>query len=170
MFEFFDMPELKGKLGEGVVNLANAIILDNQIYQRLNNVTLPLKNGGTTQIDHIIVSIYGIFVIETKKYKGMIFGSPEQGYWTQATYSGKYLFKNPLKQNAYHVKVLANSLALHENHFYSVIAFIGDCEFMTPMPDNVRHEDFFKYILAQQKVIFDQIQVQEVVKNIQGIY
>jgi hypothetical protein len=33
----------------------------------VKNVTLPTEDGGTTQIDHIIVSTYGVFVVETKK-------------------------------------------------------------------------------------------------------
>ena len=78
MFDIFNAPELKGMFGESLVNLATTIALDDRIYKQLNNVTLPLKNGGSTQIDHVIVSIYGIFVIETKNYQGMIFGSPEQ--------------------------------------------------------------------------------------------
>ena len=39
---------------------------------------LPADDGGTTQIDHILVSKYGIFVIETKNRKGWIFGGPQQ--------------------------------------------------------------------------------------------
>lgn len=64
----------KGILGESKVNLGYWLLLDNKIYHRMNNVTLPLASGGSTQIDHIIVSRYGIFVIETKNYKGWIFG------------------------------------------------------------------------------------------------
>ncbi|WP_339385147.1 nuclease-related domain-containing protein, partial [Vibrio paracholerae] len=38
---------------------------------------------GTTQIDHIVVSKFGVFVIETKYMKGWIFGSKDQKQWTQ---------------------------------------------------------------------------------------
>ncbi|WP_350617509.1 nuclease-related domain-containing protein, partial [Pseudomonas sp. HY7a-MNA-CIBAN-0227] len=78
-----------------------------------NNVTLPLPNGGSTQIDHVIVSIYGIFVIETKNYKGWIFGNEKQRQWTQAFPNGrKYKFQNPLRQNYLHIKTLADLLEL----------------------------------------------------------
>ncbi|WP_227678447.1 nuclease-related domain-containing protein [Psychrobacter vallis] len=56
----------KGFLGETVINVAMWLKLDKDIYYRLNNVTLPLANDGSTQIDHVIISIYGIFFIETK--------------------------------------------------------------------------------------------------------
>ena len=42
-------------------------------YHLLNHVTLRLKDG-TTQIDHVLVSRFGVFVIESKDYKGWIFG------------------------------------------------------------------------------------------------
>jgi hypothetical protein len=46
-------------------------------YHLLNNVTLRLKDG-TTQIDHLLVSKFGVFVIETKDYKGWILADPKQ--------------------------------------------------------------------------------------------
>jgi len=41
--------------------------LDRKIYRRVNDVILTSSNG-TTQIDHVLVSIYGLFVIETKTW------------------------------------------------------------------------------------------------------
>ena len=35
----------------------------------LNDCTLPDEQTGTTQIDHILLSPYGIFIIETKIIK-----------------------------------------------------------------------------------------------------
>lgn len=43
-------------------------------YHLMNHVTLQLKDG-TTQIDHVLVSRFGVFVIETKDYKGWIFAN-----------------------------------------------------------------------------------------------
>lgn len=42
----------------------------------LHNITLRLEDGSTTQIDHVLVSTKGIFVIETKHYRGWIFANP----------------------------------------------------------------------------------------------
>jgi hypothetical protein len=46
--------------------------LDIKKYYIFNNLTLKTKDGST-QIDHVVVSPYGIFVIETKDYSGWIF-------------------------------------------------------------------------------------------------
>ena len=43
-------------------------------YFLMNHITLPLGDG-TTQIDHILVSRFGVFVIETKHCKGWIFAN-----------------------------------------------------------------------------------------------
>ena len=70
-------PFIKGVIGEFQVNLAAKFFLDKHIYTLFKNVTLPTEDG-TTQIDHVIVSRYGVFVIETKNMKGWIFGSPNK--------------------------------------------------------------------------------------------
>ena len=89
----------KGFLGETVINVAMWLKLEKDVYHRLNGITLPRANGGSTQIDHIIVSVYGIFVIETKNYKGWIYGSEKQKQWTQSFPNGsKFKFQNPLRQ------------------------------------------------------------------------
>ncbi|MDX1757907.1 MAG: nuclease-related domain-containing protein [Marinobacter sp.] len=64
----------KGKLGEFLVNASARLFLDKNRYHLIKNVTLPTEDG-TTQIDHIIVSRYGVFVVETKNMKGWIFGN-----------------------------------------------------------------------------------------------
>lgn len=90
-------PWFKGLLGEFLVYFLRNTFLDKQPYRLIKNVTLPTKDG-TTQIDHIIVSRFGVFVIETKNMKGWIFGNAKQKQWTQKIfkYSGK--FQNPLRQ------------------------------------------------------------------------
>lgn len=67
-------PWFKGKAGEALVNLSAKLFLNKARYHRIKNVTLPTAEG-TTQIDHIIVSPYGVFVVETKNMRGWIFGN-----------------------------------------------------------------------------------------------
>ena len=66
-------PYLKGKVGEFAVQAHVKLYLDER-YTLINDVTLPDEQGGTTQIDHIVLSPFRVFVIETKNYKGWIFG------------------------------------------------------------------------------------------------
>ena len=61
----------KGFIGEVIINIVSTLFLDKKKYHLIKNVTLPTEEGST-QIDHIIVSEYGIFVVETKNMKGWI--------------------------------------------------------------------------------------------------
>ena len=119
----------KGVLGEWQVNLLIKFFLGKDNYHLIKNVTL-LTDDGTTQIDHIIVSKYGIFVVETKNMKGWIFGSQNQKQWTQQIFKHKSKFQNPLHQNYKHVKTLEDLLLIGSNArndcIFSVIIFIGD--------------------------------------------
>jgi hypothetical protein len=111
---------------------------DNRDAHILNNVTLRLEDGSTTQIDHILVSTKGIFVVETKHYWGWIFANPKSKFWTQVTYCGKFRFQNPMYQNYKHVKAVQNLFEfLAPEHIHSIVVFSGEAIFKTPKPDNV---------------------------------
>jgi restriction system protein len=130
-------PTFKGWWGELQIRLILRR-LDPHHYQCFHDLYLPRPDGqGTTQIDHVVVSLKGIFVIETKNYRGWIFGSEEQRQWTQQIYKCKEHFQNPLHQNHLHIRALMKFLDLPNSVFHSVIFFIGHCKFKTPMPPNV---------------------------------
>jgi restriction system protein len=97
--------------------------LDLNTYRRVHNLIVP-SIDGTTQIDHVIVSVYGIFVIETKNMEGWIFGSPHQKTWTQSLFGKKFQFQNPLRQNYRHTRCLAEFLGLDHDLLRSVVFFI----------------------------------------------
>ena len=75
-----------------------------------------------TQIDHVVVSKYGVFVIETKNYSGWIFGSEKQKNWTQTIYKKKTRFYNPILQNNTHIKALQYFLDMSMT-MHSIIVF-----------------------------------------------
>jgi hypothetical protein len=92
------------------------------------------------------VSVYGIFVIETKNMEGWIFGAPESDRWTQNLFGKKIQFQNPIKQNYRHTRSLAEYLQIDHGLFKPVVFFIGNCEFKTPMPANVLNGGLVPYI------------------------
>ena len=106
-------------------------------YHLLNHVTLKLKDG-TTQIDHILVSRFGVFVIETKDYKGWIFANAKHATWTQVLYRWKFKFQNPIFQNMRHVRAVQELLDfLPHEAIKSAVVFTGRAEFKTEMPSGV---------------------------------
>ncbi len=106
-------------------------------YHLLNHITLKLKDG-TTQIDHILVSRFGVFVIETKDYKGWIFANAKHATWTQVLYRWKFKFQNPIFQNMQHVRAVQELLDfLPPEAIKSAVVFTGRAEFKTEMPSGV---------------------------------
>ncbi|MCG6238862.1 nuclease-related domain-containing protein [Vibrio diabolicus] len=144
---------LKGVFGEFLVNRLLSKLPESD-YTLIKDVTLP-TNDGTTQVDHIVVSRYGIFVVETKNMKGWIFGSARQKQWTQKIYRHSSKFQNPLHQNYKHIKALETLLGCSEEHLHSVIVFIGDSTFKTEMPPNVTYaRGSIRYIQQFNDVVF----------------
>lgn len=156
----------KGHFGEFKVNISFKLFLDKQIYQLIKNVTLPTENG-TTQIDHIIVSKFGIFVIETKNLKGWIFGSENQKQWTQQIFKHKNSFQNPLHQNYKHVKTLEKLLDISSDKMHSLIVFVGDCKFKTMMPDNVTQgRGYLRFIKSKNQELLSENEVSTIFEQI----
>jgi restriction system protein len=158
----------KGVLGEWQVNLLIKFLLDKNEYHLIKNVTLP-TDDGTTQIDHIIVSKYGVFVVETKNMKGWIFGSENQKQWTQQIFKHKSKFQNPLHQNYKHVKTLEACLSAKNDCIFSVIIFIGDSTFKTKMPDNVRFaRGGIEYIKSKTDIVFNAQEIGNILEQIES--
>jgi restriction system protein len=136
---------LRGWIGEKKTTFNMWLTLDKEVYRRFHDVIIPAKNG-TTQIDHILVSPYGLFIVEAKNKKGWIFGSGKQSKWTQSIYGKKYTFQNPLRQTFRQKKVLSEYLELDESTIRTVVFFVGDCRFKTNLPHNVINSRLGKYI------------------------
>lgn len=117
-------PKIKGYLGELLVRFI-LLFLNKKEYKVIHDVNV-YYNGLMSQIDHVIVSCYGIFVIETKNYKGWIFGSEKSEYWTQVIFNNKYELYNPLRQNLGHVKALKANLSEYPIlHYFPIVVFTG---------------------------------------------
>jgi len=160
-------PTVKGGIGELQVNFTTWLLLDEKLYHRISNVTLATKDG-TTQIDHIIVSPFGVFVIETKNMAGWIFGNEKDAQWTQVLHREKHRFQNPLRQNFKHTQALGESIGIAKTAVHSVIVFVGDSRFKTPMPPNVRqHAGVVHYIKSFTDRVLDDAEVMRIVGEIE---
>lgn len=120
-------PKFKGSIGESIVARKLGKLNDDE-FKVFNNVLLR-TGSGLSQIDHIVISIYGIFVIETKNYSGWIHGSEYSEYWTQSIYKKKTKFRNPIKQNWAHIFALKEVLSdFPQVAYHPVVVFAGSAE------------------------------------------
>ena len=133
----FRLPLSKGEVGEKRVHQKLQKHLKESDYQLFKDLTLPYGDGGTTQVDHIVLSPFGVFVIETKNRQGWIFGGANESNWTQVVYSAKYPFQNPIHQNYKHVRVIQSLLGLKTDQLHNIVVFVGRCTPKTAMPNNV---------------------------------
>lgn len=119
--------KIKGVIGEKTIS-SILYFLDKTKFKVINNVVL--KSGEkTSQIDHIVISDFGIFVIETKNYKGWILGGENSEYWTQVIYKRKEKLYNPIRQNLGHIRALKSCLKEYPNIEYkSIIVFSSKAE------------------------------------------
>lgn len=146
-----DLPSRAERIGQrGEMRVQRALGEDiDGVQYLINDITLTDDNGQTSQIDHVFVNENGIWVIETKTYSGMIFGSENNSHWTQVLAYGheKNTFYNPLKQNNTHLyrlgKQLKPSIKLH-----SVIVFASpDVDIKNVSASGVcRVKNLYKYV------------------------
>lgn len=125
-----------GKEGEDkVAGLLNYVTYTNG-YKVINNVLL---NGGTnksTQIDHIVVGRSGIYLIETKNYKGKIYAANgEEWYQTPHPRANAIPFYSPEKQGLHHLYMLADAIRLKDKSY---------CHLITVFPDSTDIENHTK--------------------------
>ena len=134
-------PRIKGFIGEKTVALLLAT-LDKKEYRTINDLIIRV-DGESTQIDHVVVSNYGIFVIETKNYKGWITGYESSNQWKQVIYKKNNNFFNPIRQNEYHVKLLKNILKLFpEVQYHPIVSFANEADIKVKTDKDVVYEEF----------------------------
>lgn len=162
---YLKSPTVIGAAGERRVNSILRGKLDEQTYVILDDLTLPTEKG-TTQIDHIVLSRYGIFVVETKNMSGWIFGSRDQARWTQVMRRHKSQFQNPLRQNYHHLKVVQGILDLKMGRIENLVVFIGSAIPKTTMPPNVfwSGRDLVSHIASRQSAMFTDTELREFTK------
>lgn len=78
----------------------------------LNNLYFRTERG-LTQIDHILICRYGLYIIETKSHNGHIIVGERN--WTQIYKNKNISFYSPVRQNAVHLRALKTVLSRDEN-------------------------------------------------------
>lgn len=112
--------------------------LNPELYHRIDRLEVPKPDGmGTTRVDHVVVSRFGIFVIQAEAMAGSISGGEKEPFWTLTAGAKESRFENPLWKNSVHVWALQEYLGLRVGAFHSVVFLSGECAFQTPVPADV---------------------------------
>jgi hypothetical protein len=166
-----DVNKLRGKVGENMVKA----VIDKAVKgkQYLFNDYMVDSFGKTSQIDHIVVSKNGVFVIETKNYSGRIYGTEEQREWTQVLADGSVKNKiyNPLKQNETHVNVIKRIIG--DAPIIPVVVFVkSNIKYI--QSDKVYTLRTLRIALLQENVVLSNEQIDKIGKkltenNVRGV-
>ncbi len=166
IYKIFFATKIKGKSGERrtkklinrLTKTKKSILQEETIT--MNNIMIPDSEGGSTQIDHIILTVHGIFIIETKNLSGWIFGKTSDEFWTIKHYHTSSKMQNPFRQNYKHVMCLAELLQLDPKFFINVVVLRGDCEVKTmeqmPFELATTESELEEIINSHEKFLFSQ--------------
>jgi hypothetical protein len=101
----------------------------------ISSVILPDGIGGLIEVERLLLTEYGILVIETYPLVGHLFGAEHIDQWTQIVDGRSYKFANPSRhiQNVKHaVQQLAPKLPV-----FTKVIFTAEGEFPKGMPDGI---------------------------------
>lgn len=157
-------PKFRGLMGEFWVKLELKKLPKNK-YIVLNDIMIKDQNG-THQIDHIILSNYGIFVIEMKNYYGLIKGKEQDNKWCQYLGKFKNRFMNPIHQNYGHIKALSNMLKIDGKHFISMICFSNQAKVIVNCKTTVTQLDYLINEIKKHNEIILDINIEEIKNSI----
>ncbi len=153
---------VKGKIGETKVRF-DLYRLPEDEYLILHDVMLR-NNSNTAQIDHLIFSKYGIFVIETKNFSGFITGTSKDKKWIRHDKNKNKYINNPVLQNYWHVQFLKDLLGIDENVFIPLVCIYGKCKLDVDWDKTVKFKylvdriGFYKNVkLLQYKEIYEKV-------------
>lgn len=165
-WKYENKAEILGKKGEKKVNvILNSLSKE---YHVFTDIYLKV-NGMTTQIDHLIISDYGIFVIETKNYKGWIYGDDSSENWTQNIYGKKFQLYNPIKQNLGHIKALESILKIQKYKFIPIVVFAGNAELKINSKNTVIYLTELKRFIHNYKIkIFTNSDIEEIIEKLKN--
>lgn len=156
--------KIKGIIGEKKLS-SLLMFLNKDVYHTYNDLYIETSRG-TSQIDHVVVSQFGIFVIETKSYKGNIYGSFKSDKWTQNIWGNKYPMPNPIRQNKAHIYALKSILPNYaQSACVSIIAFSSSASlYVTTDEDTevIYIHNILRAIKSYNNIIFSSEQVEEI--------
>lgn len=110
-----------GDLGEYKINIQLDQLPNDCRYFSDLMLSNSKSKSGYSQIDHIILSPFAIFVIETKNYAGTIYGDFERPKWSV---NGKFPMVNPFHQNYGHIKAIHTHIPhVDISRFVSMVSF-----------------------------------------------
>lgn len=167
LFFVYQLPRLREWNNRRQTNSAMEFLLESSDYYLMKDVVL-LTFEGLIQIDLIIVSRFGVFVVATYQYSGMIDGTDVGDTWTQISKDKeRHEFQNPSYQNRKNTDTLKSLIDIDKNKIFPVVVFDAISAFKhTMMARTTRGGDFLHYIRSKQELLLTTKEIKNIVETI----
>ncbi|MCM3489893.1 NERD domain-containing protein [Alkalihalophilus marmarensis] len=135
----------KGEIGEYKINIQlDQLPKDCRFLSDLL-VENPKAKSRYSQVDHVVITPYGMIVIETKNYQGTIYGGKGRKTWLV---NGKFKMMNPFLQNYGHIQALKTTIDIkYHEHFVSMVSFTKRCTFKVDLE--------YRKIASDELIVYD---------------
>lgn len=104
--------------------------------ERLRDVFIPDGMGGEIHIEHLLLTVRGILVVNVKPYVGVVFASDRMDQWTAIGPKGRSVFPNPL--SALYDRIAAVRQLVRDIEVAGFVVFPSLADFSKGRPADVR--------------------------------
>ena len=159
----------RGAIGERTVSEKLQSLGEHYIV--LDDLLIPNAHGDT-QIDHVVVSPFGIFVVETKCWSGWISGGENSAQWTQTIYQEKYDKPNPIFQNKVHLEAVKSALKQYGDILFVPIVVIVDCDKLAVNAPNhtvITLYSLKEEVLKYHRILYTDEECEKMALSLQGL-
>lgn len=141
-----------------------------QSYKVLSNLLIQSENS-LEQIDHLVISPYGLFIIEVNNLSGIVLGEETDPNWHQSISWRVKTFPNPLLENQAHLELLRKRVPLDETlHIHSFVTFSRRCDLKVISESVFYDTDLLAVILRRnQQEVLSKGEIQSLYDQIERI-
>ncbi len=141
--------KLYGDIGEKIVGQRLESIVNTYGGYLYNDFCFEDEYGFSSQIDHILITLGGVFIIETKNMVGTVYGDKDAERWRCIKYQNGNIYEkmigNPIIQNQGHINHLRDMFASIPPKMTSMVIFVDtdisyiDSNLVYNLPDAIRY-------------------------------
>ena len=143
--------------------------LYNDYYTLIENIDIQCSDDQQLMIKQLLVSRYGIFILETCHHRGTIYGSHHQVKWLSKGLMHSNPFYNPHMAQQFTVSLLAEHLKISPKMIKTLIVFTGNSLFPNHPPSNTcKTQNLIKAISLHNNMMFSQQSLPNIIENLKN--
>jgi hypothetical protein len=115
--------------------------------ERLGDIFIPDGMGGEIHIEHLLLTVRGVLIVNVKHYVGVVFASDRMDQWTAIGPKGRSVFPNPL--SSLYDRIAAVRQLVRDIDVAGCVVFPSLADFSKGRPADVRLPEDLLALYAQ---------------------